>query len=181
LLAREDDAHSPASAAGDTGIVFVNRRRDAVEIHWVSGDGRKSYGKVDAGASRFQHTFPGHRWVVTATDGRDLGTVVGESAPAVVVIADTATRPAQPAPTEPSRTKANVVRVVDHDVVVVGANGTSRRLYRRRHRRRGAMRRTFIRRPTVATRSCSTGLGARVDASRWSTPRPTINSNPRGG
>lgn len=128
LVARDDDAHSPASAAGDTGIVFVNRRRDAVEIHWVSGDGRKSYGKVDAGASRFQHTFPGHRWVVTATDGKDLGTVVGESAPAVVVIADTATRPADPARTEPSRTKANVVRVVDHDVVVIGADGTSRRL-----------------------------------------------------
>jgi len=69
-----------------TAIIIANRADEALELLWVSGDGRKSYGKVGAGQVRRQHTFGGHRWAVVGADGKTFFEGAAVDLPAVVVI-----------------------------------------------------------------------------------------------
>ncbi len=58
---------------GDSELRFVNRTDAAVELFWIGTDGRRiSYGKLEPGQIRSQHTFAGHVWMVTNQQGRDL-------------------------------------------------------------------------------------------------------------
>ncbi|HEV7280149.1 MAG TPA: prolyl oligopeptidase family serine peptidase [Pirellulaceae bacterium] len=58
---------------GETSVRFVNATEGPVELFWDSGDGTLvSYGKLDAGVDRRQHTFVGHVWVVKNAEGKTL-------------------------------------------------------------------------------------------------------------
>ena len=58
----------------DSSITFENRTKSPVEIFWLSDDGSKqSYGKIEAGSSKDQHTFGGHRWQIVNAQGESLG------------------------------------------------------------------------------------------------------------
>src|SRR5207249_5321589 len=52
----------PSQRTGpETQIEFDNRLSQPVEIFWIDPEGnRQSYGKLDAGTRRDQHTFGGH-------------------------------------------------------------------------------------------------------------------------
>ncbi|XZE45948.1 prolyl oligopeptidase family serine peptidase [Pirellulaceae bacterium SH467] len=71
----------------DSSITFDNRSEGPVEIFWVSGDNEKqSYGKIEKGATRDQHTFGGHRWQIVNAKGDVLGEVAAEDEPIRITI-----------------------------------------------------------------------------------------------
>jgi dipeptidyl aminopeptidase/acylaminoacyl peptidase len=71
----------------DTSITFVNRTQSPVTLHWVDPSGaRRAYGRVGSGESRRQHTFPGHVWVATTEEGKDLGWFEGADRPGIALI-----------------------------------------------------------------------------------------------
>jgi hypothetical protein len=71
----------------ESAILFVNRRRSPVSIHWIDFDGRKQkYGELAGGAERRQHTFAGHSWVVTDESGKPLGSFTAQSVEGRAVI-----------------------------------------------------------------------------------------------
>jgi dienelactone hydrolase len=79
----------PASAqtGADTSITFINKLTGPAEIFWLAGDGTKtSYGKIDAGSRRDQHTFGGHRWEIFNDKNESLGEVVANDAPTEIII-----------------------------------------------------------------------------------------------
>lgn len=62
----------------ETYINFVNRMKVPVELHWVDRSGkRRSYGTIDPGQEREQHTFAGHVWEITSRKGELLAAFAG--------------------------------------------------------------------------------------------------------
>ena len=50
----------------ETSITFVNSLQQPLDAFWIDTDGeRHSYGKVEPGAEKAQHTFAGHVWLLT--------------------------------------------------------------------------------------------------------------------
>jgi dipeptidyl-peptidase 4 len=71
----------------DTEITFVNKTESKVELIWLSTDGnRRSYGKLEPGSRRPQHTFSGHVWLVIDEAGKELVVFVGEDEPVLAEI-----------------------------------------------------------------------------------------------
>ncbi|MFZ9881648.1 MAG: DPP IV N-terminal domain-containing protein, partial [Phycisphaerales bacterium] len=70
-------------------LEFVNRLGEPVELFWVDrASNERSYGRIDAGASRRQHTFGGHAWFVRTASGRDLGHVGASDVDRTVAVGD---------------------------------------------------------------------------------------------
>lgn len=81
----------------ETSLAFENKSSESVEIFWISPDGvRTSYGKIASGATRDQHTFGGHQWVVVNATGEDLLVTVATDQASLVVIDGTKSIPATP-------------------------------------------------------------------------------------
>ncbi|MFQ5505751.1 MAG: prolyl oligopeptidase family serine peptidase [Planctomycetota bacterium] len=58
----------------ETEIFFFNPTEAPVEIIWLNTTGaRRSYGKLEPGAVRRQHSFAGHAWLLLDAKGRDRG------------------------------------------------------------------------------------------------------------
>ncbi|MCP5518861.1 MAG: DPP IV N-terminal domain-containing protein [Verrucomicrobiales bacterium] len=78
----------PSAQTGEeTSLTFVNRLEKPVGLFWVDSAGaRQPYGTIAAGASRAQHTFAGHVWLVTDESGATLAVfeAVEEGGEAVV-------------------------------------------------------------------------------------------------
>ncbi|UCD51409.1 MAG: DPP IV N-terminal domain-containing protein [Phycisphaerales bacterium] len=71
----------------ETAITFINRTQNDVEIYWLeSGRQRRHYTTLAAGAQHRQHTFGGHLWLVTDSDGEPLVTFRAEDQPADAII-----------------------------------------------------------------------------------------------
>ncbi len=70
----------PSRRTGEeTTIAFLNRTSDPVEVFWIDAEGeRRSYGRVHAGTRKEQHTFAGHRWLVTDQLGQPLAVFEAE-------------------------------------------------------------------------------------------------------
>ena len=76
----------------ETFISFENKSSNTVEIFWIGQDGaRTTYGKINAGSSKEQHTFGGHQWVVVNSKGEDLLVVDATDQSSVVVVDGTKT------------------------------------------------------------------------------------------
>ncbi len=68
------DDFGPSRDGEACRVSFVNERSDAVEILWIDARGRRrSYGRIEPGASFTQNTYDGHNWIVRDLQGRDLG------------------------------------------------------------------------------------------------------------
>ena len=84
---RQTRSNARAAAGDDSSITFENRTKSPVEIFWLNGEGGKqSYGKIEAGASRDQHTFRGHRWLIVNAQGESLGEVTAQDSHSNIVI-----------------------------------------------------------------------------------------------
>jgi dipeptidyl aminopeptidase/acylaminoacyl peptidase len=60
----------------ETELVVVNRTAGPIELIWMSTDGdRQSYGTIEAGATKRQHTFGGHQWLVLDREGKELARI----------------------------------------------------------------------------------------------------------
>lgn len=78
---------SSRGQGASSGVRFINRLDEAVELFWVDARGsERSYGSVAAGQERAQHTFGGHAWLVKTARGEVLGHVVAAEVEKSVVI-----------------------------------------------------------------------------------------------
>jgi len=78
---------SSRRTGAETSITFINRTEKDVEVYWVDAERkRRKYATVAPGAQHVQHTFAGHVWLVTDTEGETLAVFVAteEAGDAVV-------------------------------------------------------------------------------------------------
>ena len=79
------------AGGASSAIVFENRLAEPVEIFWINMEkNTRSYGVIAAGASREQHTFSGHAWLVRTVKGRELGHAIANDVTQTVVLRDDA-------------------------------------------------------------------------------------------
>ncbi|MDM4015158.1 prolyl oligopeptidase family serine peptidase [Roseiconus lacunae] len=85
----------------DTELTFVNEADEPVELFWIDLRGTPvSYGSVDPGTRRSQHTFSGHAWMVRSAAGKEserkfYGSLVASNRPIVAKISKTFEAPAR--------------------------------------------------------------------------------------
>ena len=96
--ARTNSSRGGAQTGAESSITFDNRMAVAVEVFWLSGDGTKqSYGKVEAGRTKVQHTFGGHRWEIVGDKQESYGVVAADDTPNHIVIDGRKFEPPAPA------------------------------------------------------------------------------------
>ncbi|MFP6764597.1 MAG: hypothetical protein VB858_13300, partial [Planctomycetaceae bacterium] len=85
----------------ETYITFVNRTPQPVELFWVDQSGKRhSYGRIEPGREREQHTFAFHVWEVADPTGELLVAFVGSETQTRAVITGKVTVRRQPPGTE---------------------------------------------------------------------------------
>lgn len=73
LIARSE------SSPSEINITIENQSKSTVELFWVDmSGGTRSYGTLEPGKKRSQHTFSGHAWMARSTDGKYFGSMVAE-------------------------------------------------------------------------------------------------------
>ena len=71
----------------ETAITFVNRTSAEVELFWLDTGGRRSsYGKLQAGQEREQHTYAGHVWQAVDSKGAVLAAFQAQESPTLAEI-----------------------------------------------------------------------------------------------
>lgn len=86
-LAGRDAPRASTRTGPETSVTFVNRTAGEVEIRWVATDGnRRSYGRIEAGGERDQHTYAGHVWEVVDSEGRVLAVFQATDSPERAVV-----------------------------------------------------------------------------------------------
>jgi dipeptidyl aminopeptidase/acylaminoacyl peptidase len=74
LLDARDAPRGSSHTGSDTALTFLNQSAGEIELFWLDGTGdRRSYGKLEPGGRRVQHTFEGHVWEIVDRDGKTLG------------------------------------------------------------------------------------------------------------
>ena len=117
---------------GETELVFDNRTRKTLELYWRDNEGRRqSYGRIEPGKSRRQHTFAGHVWEVADATGEPLAYFRAVADVATAEITDDLPEPQPPtARRRPSGRRApdgaGRVGIEDHNVVVRDGDDTRR-------------------------------------------------------
>ncbi len=88
---RAEQRPRPTTRNGpETHIAFVNKLSEPVEVFWLDDQGEKqSYGTVNPGARRDQHTYSGHVWLVANQKGDTLGVYEATDAEGLAVIDET--------------------------------------------------------------------------------------------
>lgn len=89
----------------ETELTFENRMDQPVSLFWLDEQGRRqSYGTLEPGSRRVQHTYGGHVWLVTDERGRSLAVFEAPDTPATAVLdPETLPRRRGPAPRVGSR------------------------------------------------------------------------------
>ncbi|HEX8296953.1 MAG TPA: prolyl oligopeptidase family serine peptidase [Chthoniobacteraceae bacterium] len=95
---------SRADSSSETNLRFVNRSGKEARLFWIDAGGRRqSYGTIQPGETREQHTFEGHVWWVEDGEGSPLGVFEGEGTTSDAVI--------EPAPASaPAKSPASAER-----------------------------------------------------------------------
>lgn len=125
----------PSTRTGpETEITFDNQLNREVEIFWLDESGaRQSYGKIEAGGRKAQHTFSGHVWLVVDERGETRGIFEATDKPDVAVIADERSQPTRgrgPQSGQQRREPSNrspdgkwTVSIKDQNVFIRGEDG----------------------------------------------------------
>ena len=117
------------SSPSEINIMIENQSDSTVELFWVDlSGGTRSYGVLEPGKKRRQHTFSGHAWMAKSREGKYFGSMVAEQSDRPFVIRqeypNLKQRPSQPsprrgrpeqrpAPTVESRLQGNALQVRD--------------------------------------------------------------------
>ena len=117
------------SSPAEINIMIENQSDSTVELFWVDlSGGTRSYGVLEPGKKRRQHTFSGHAWMAKSREGKYFGSMVAEQSDRPFVIRqeypNLKQRPSQPsprrgrpeqrpAPTVESRLQGNALQVRD--------------------------------------------------------------------
>ena len=73
LPASREPALRSTGGGPETFIDFLNARSEPVTVYWLNYDGeRQRYAVLQPGQGYRQHTYVGHPWVVTESDGQAL-------------------------------------------------------------------------------------------------------------
>jgi dipeptidyl-peptidase 4 len=73
----------------ESEIVFWNQTERPLSLHWVNPAGQWiSYGRVDAGERRVQHTFQGHRWVLAGPGGQPRAAFEAAASSELAIVAE---------------------------------------------------------------------------------------------
>jgi len=87
LVLRPTRARRSRDGGGETAVLFINRRADAVQIEWINREGaRQRYATLQPGERHRQRTFAGHAWVVATEDGRELARFLAQRSPGIALI-----------------------------------------------------------------------------------------------
>ncbi|MBX3403208.1 MAG: prolyl oligopeptidase family serine peptidase [Phycisphaeraceae bacterium] len=103
-----------------TAIIVANRTDAAAEMFWLNGEERKSYGAVEAGGVRRQHTFGGHRWRIVGAGGATLFEGAAADLPSVVVLGAQAEQAADQPRDEPRPRERRAGRGAEGDTSTDG-------------------------------------------------------------
>ncbi len=135
----------------DTEIQFRNETEETIELYWISESGRRlSYGSLEPGQDRKQHTFAGHVWLILDQEGKPLAAFRATRSPALAVVNEESTAPRIVTPrSRPNRQRRSEVspdgrwraEIVDHNIVLhdmensaeavpLSTNGTPENSYR---------------------------------------------------
>ena len=128
------DDLGPSENGEPCAVEFVNERGAAVELVWIDGSGaRRSYGRLEAGATRGQSTYDGHNWLFVDLEGRELGAARARVGTPRIRIGDGA-----PLPSREERSRApqpgrspdgtSLVRVREYNLELVRDGAEPRRL-----------------------------------------------------
>ncbi len=135
---RESRSIDGRTDGNDSSITFENRTKSPIEIFWLSGDGTKqSYGKIDSGSSKDQHTFGGHRWQIVNAQGDSLGEVTAQENHSTIVVDGrpiTSNSPTRRRPPDAGVGTRDLISpdgkwramVHDYNVLIVGVNSEER-------------------------------------------------------
>ena len=84
-----------STGTGDeTFITFINQTKKSVYIYWLdTGGKRRRYATLQPEESHEQHTYAGHAWLATDSDGERLSVFVATEDPADAVIDGKAANP----------------------------------------------------------------------------------------
>ena len=122
-LPGENAPRASARTGRETSLTFVNQTGDTLELFWLSTGGeRRSYGRIDPGGTRDQHTYAGHVWEVVDASGTVLAMYEAPESPARAEITGRAARyrrgPGRGRPRErpPAPTRPWTASVREHDV-----------------------------------------------------------------
>ena len=100
---------------GETEVLFINTRDEPVELVWLDRSGQeRSYGALDAGQRRRQHTFAGHLWLVRSGE-LHLGVYRARAGVSVIRIGAPPQTPEEQAPTPVGRSPNGRWEAVVHD------------------------------------------------------------------
>ena len=73
-LPLENGPRASRRTGEETTLTFINRTPGRVRLFWLDTDGqRQGYGDLEPNATREQHTFAGHVWLVTDATGKSVG------------------------------------------------------------------------------------------------------------
>ena len=87
-LPAEDAPRASTRTGSETSLTFINRTDGEVELFWLTAEGeRQSYGRLNAGGEREQHTYAGHVWLIADGAGKTLAVFQAEEKPARAEIA----------------------------------------------------------------------------------------------
>lgn len=71
----------------ESEITFVNRSDRPVKLFWVNDAGdQQAYGEVASGQRKSQHTYSGHVWLATASDGTPLVAFEARDFPSLAIV-----------------------------------------------------------------------------------------------
>ncbi len=130
------DARNVPRASSRTGseaqLTFVNKTTGEVELFWLDAEGqRRSYGKLEAGGRREQHTFEGHVWEVVDGAGRTLARFQAAEAESTAEITGESTGrirrgppPGRQTPRDASPDGKWIAFIREHNVFVRPVEGT---------------------------------------------------------
>jgi len=92
---RPEETLRPSQTGGaESGIVFQNNLSEAVKLFWVDNSGnRQTYGEIQPGQQREQHTFEKHVWLITDAAGDSLALFIAQARGATAVIDGKAPKP----------------------------------------------------------------------------------------
>lgn len=97
------DAGKAQGSGASSAIIIVNNSKQAVSLFWLNDGQRTPYGRVEAGATRRQHTFGGHRWAIVREDGSTAFEGPAADQPGIVLVERVAKElPANEAATDPT-------------------------------------------------------------------------------
>ncbi len=122
LLAPEEIRGRTGGSGPPSAVTIENATDGEIEMFWVNGRDRKSYGKIGPGGTTTQNTYSGHVWLMCKAGGEPLAAVEAADTPTFARI--TGRVPAPPRKRDdrsPDRKWRSFIR--DHDVFIEPADG----------------------------------------------------------